>query len=231
MKLTVGPLPPAVYWRRRAVVFGGILFVVVLISYSCSGGSGSGGGGATGSGQPTSGTGGGLQRPTIGDSPSASSTGIPTSTAPTGTDSEAPTTGPAAPVVDASAPRCADADMQVTVVADPTSFTPPSLTHVTIKIKNISTHSCSRDVGADPQELRVMSGSKIVWSSDYCQTTHGQPDVRVFGPNVEATFYQEWDGRSLAPNCVRGGTVPAGSYQVVARLDTKFSPAVTVTLS
>lgn len=229
MKLTVGPLPPAVYWRRRAVVLGGILLVVVLISYSCSGGGGSGGGGgATGSGQPSSGTGGGLQHPTIGDSPSASATPTPT---PTGAVSEAPTTAPAAPVVDASAPACADADIQVTVVADPTSFTPPSLTHLTIKIRNISTHSCSRDVGADPQELRVMSGSKIVWSSDYCQTTHGQPDVRVFGPNVEATFYQVWDGRSLAPNCVRGDNVPAGSYQAVARLDNKYSPAVTLTIT
>ncbi|MGC1213053.1 MAG: hypothetical protein WA890_17525, partial [Micromonospora sp.] len=37
MRLTVGPLPPAVYWRRRAVVLGaGLLFLIVLL-YSCSG--------------------------------------------------------------------------------------------------------------------------------------------------------------------------------------------------
>ncbi|HEX6501211.1 MAG TPA: hypothetical protein VF054_19595 [Micromonosporaceae bacterium] len=227
MKLTVGPLPPAVYWRRRAVVLGGILLVVVLITYSCSGGSGTGGGGATGSGQPTSGSGGGLLRPTIGDSSSASPT--PTGS-PDVSNSEIPTTTPAVAAFDDSAPTCSDSDIQVTVVADPASFTPPSLTRLTIKIKNISTHSCNRDVGADPQELRVMSGSKIVWSSDYCQTTHGQPDVRTFGPNVEATFYQEWDGRSVAPKCVRGGPLPTGSYQVVARLDTKYSPAVTLTV-
>ncbi|PWU56344.1 hypothetical protein DLE60_26410, partial [Micromonospora globispora] len=36
MRLTVGPLPPAVYWRRRAVVLGaGLLFLIVLL-YSCS---------------------------------------------------------------------------------------------------------------------------------------------------------------------------------------------------
>ena len=35
MRLTVGPLPPAVYWRRRAVVLGaGLLFLIVLL-YSC----------------------------------------------------------------------------------------------------------------------------------------------------------------------------------------------------
>ena len=37
MRLTVGPLPPAVYWRRRAVVLGaGLLFLIVLL-YSCTG--------------------------------------------------------------------------------------------------------------------------------------------------------------------------------------------------
>src|SRR5690349_13528445 len=38
MRLTVGPLSPNVYWRRRAVVLAGALVVVLIIAYSCSGG-------------------------------------------------------------------------------------------------------------------------------------------------------------------------------------------------
>src|SRR5262245_65486520 len=33
MRLTVGPLPPAVYWRRRAVVLGGILIIILMMFY------------------------------------------------------------------------------------------------------------------------------------------------------------------------------------------------------
>src|SRR5262245_39600595 len=36
MRLTVGPLPPAVYWRRRAVVLGAILLFVFVLTYSCA---------------------------------------------------------------------------------------------------------------------------------------------------------------------------------------------------
>ena len=37
MRLTVGPLPPAVYWRRRAVVLGALLLVVIVLFVSCCG--------------------------------------------------------------------------------------------------------------------------------------------------------------------------------------------------
>ena len=35
MRLTVGPLPPAVYWRRRSLVLGVALLVVFLIVQAC----------------------------------------------------------------------------------------------------------------------------------------------------------------------------------------------------
>lgn len=36
----VGPLPASVYWRRRLVVLGVPLFVILLIAYACTGSSG-----------------------------------------------------------------------------------------------------------------------------------------------------------------------------------------------
>src|SRR5690242_7217123 len=37
MRSTVGPLPPAVYWRRRAVVLGAVLLGIIVLFVSCSG--------------------------------------------------------------------------------------------------------------------------------------------------------------------------------------------------
>src|SRR4051812_24789233 len=38
MRTTVGPLPSAVYWRRRAVVLGAVLLGIIVLFVSCSGG-------------------------------------------------------------------------------------------------------------------------------------------------------------------------------------------------
>jgi hypothetical protein len=37
MRSTVGPLPPAVYWRRRALVLGVLLLIVIALFVSCGG--------------------------------------------------------------------------------------------------------------------------------------------------------------------------------------------------
>src|SRR5262245_61645109 len=37
MRTTVGPLPSAVYWRRRAVVLGAALLGIIVLFVSCSG--------------------------------------------------------------------------------------------------------------------------------------------------------------------------------------------------
>ena len=42
MRLTVGPLPAAVYWRRRAVVLVGLAILVLIVSYACGGPASSG---------------------------------------------------------------------------------------------------------------------------------------------------------------------------------------------
>src|SRR4051812_40387555 len=38
MRATVGPLPSAVYWRRRAVVLGAVLLSIIVLFVSCTGG-------------------------------------------------------------------------------------------------------------------------------------------------------------------------------------------------
>jgi hypothetical protein len=223
MNLTVGPLPPAVYWRRRALVAGALLVLVLLVSYACSGSDGSRAAGQ----QPVS-----LST----SSPSRDPSPAPLSPiigggGPAGSASASPS-----PVVPASssggapvgADFCTDDEMQLIPAIQ--KITGGSyLYQMTLTIKNISTRSCKRDVGADPQELHVVQNGQTAWSSDSCQRVHGHPDVRTFGPSIEARFDIPWDG-TVGQACNNPAAAAAGTYQLVAKLDTKVSAPVTFTI-
>jgi len=226
MNLTVGPLPPAVYWRRRALLAGVLLVLVLLVSYSCGGSSCSGAPGqtransapTTDSPAPT----GTELHPQTGAPPIA---GDPSSGAPA--SSLASAAGP--PVSVGQSDLCADSEIQVTPSAKKIAGGSYAY-QLTLKIKNVSARTCKRDVGADPQELHIVLNGQTVWSSDSCQTTHGQPDVRTFPPGIEDTFTIGWDG-TVGTACNNKTAAGPGAYQVVGKLDTKVSDPVAFTVS
>ncbi|MER7330902.1 MULTISPECIES: hypothetical protein [unclassified Micromonospora] len=235
MRLTVGPLPPAVYWRRRAVVLGaGLLFLIVLL-YSCTGpdpdpdksGDAQPAPGATSSGATPGPTGPVLSPQTGAPSPGAS--GADPSGGPTTTD-----TPPAAPVVPAAGDgACTDAEITVTPVALPTSVVRGAVVDLQLKVKNRSERTCSRDVGADEQELFIKSGAEKIWSSDTCGTGEGS-DVQSFTPGFERSYQVGWNGRDsskCAGGVAAGPNPPAGTYQVFARVGTKLSEPVKLTVT
>jgi hypothetical protein len=210
MRLTVGDLPAAVYWRRRAVVLVGIGLVVVIIVYACSGT-----GSATNGQPPSSPT---TLHNVISVEPSGHTTTTPaaaftlTMSQPSVPASQATASGP-----------CTDSEMLVTASASTGTYTGNGLITFTITLKNTSTRTCTRDVGADPQELRLVDGSgAIVWSSDDCNPNHGH-DVRTLAPGQAISFQRNWDGMlTLSGTGQRGCTtskVRGGEYDLVARLD------------
>jgi hypothetical protein len=214
MNLTVGPLPPAVYWRRRAIVLGGILVVVIFMISMCST---TGGSGAPGK-RNTS-----VTSTASPDSPSASSS--PSSLPPiiTGSPGAGIAVDPGTTDAPAGQPSasvdCSDNDIRLTAAV----ITQASGFNFSLKVKNVSDHPCNRDVGADPQELHVSQNGTVIWSSDYCQTVHGQPDVRTFGPGVEDVFTVHWDQKITGPGCVKGASASSGAYDLAAKLGTKIS--------
>ncbi|WP_433264912.1 hypothetical protein ACQPWR_31150 [Micromonospora vinacea] len=237
MRLTVGPLPPAVYWRRRAVVLGaGFLFLIVLL-YSCTGSDRSG-----------------EQDPTAAGSPSATSaatpapdgplltpqTGAPSSSA--SADSGATNPSPAitsnTPPLGAAAGSeddgtCTDGEISVVSSASPTSVQRGAVVELKLRIKNTSNRTCSRNVGADLQEIFIKSGAEKVWSSDTCGKVEGS-DVQSFTPNFERSYEVPWNGRdtSRCDGALAGGPFPpVGSYQVFARVGTKLSEPVKLTVT
>ncbi|MEU8375519.1 hypothetical protein AB0C22_20650 [Micromonospora sp. NPDC048894] len=236
MRLTVGPLPSAVYWRRRAVVLGaGLLFLVVLL-YSCtrSGDTGT----TRGAGGPTSAPAAGGASPTVaspapGSASPSGAAGAPDSSAASsaepGTNS-APSAAAPAPTNPARADdgTCTNSEVQVTPVALPAEVRQGAPVDLTLKIKNTSQRTCSRDVGADVQELFIKSGAEKVWSSDTCGTGKGS-DVQSFTPGFERTYQLTWNGMD-ASRCSQGvasgPNPPAGTYQVFARVGTKLSEPV-----
>jgi hypothetical protein len=232
MRTTVGPHSPAVYWRRRLVVLGAVLLVVLIWAFSCSGGddpSKPSGTGATGT-VPTP----GVQGSGAAAEPSFAESGPvrqPPVVAPTPTDVPVGA-GPsvAAPPADGS---CAVAEMVFVPVPSKTSAKSGDPIDLRLKIKNVSTRTCSRDVGADVQEIYVKQGAKKIWSSDVCAATKGSA-VRQFPPNGEQEFYVTWNGNDSS-RCEGGAATgprpAAGEYELMGRLGAKVSDPVRLSLT
>ncbi|WP_433536036.1 hypothetical protein ACQPZK_29650 [Micromonospora sp. CA-249363] len=245
MRLTVGPLPPAVYWRRRAVVLGaGLLFLIVLL-YSCTGSGGSGrrtGAGTTSSPGPS----GSVLTPQTG-APSASGTpeanasgrsADPNASNANATDPSPEVTSndppPGAAAGSGDDGTCTDAEISVTSVARPTSVQSGAVVDLQLKIKNTSDRTCSRNVGADLQEIFVKAGAEKVWSSDTCGKVQGS-DVQSFTPGFERSYQVGWNGRDTSrcdgAGLAAGPFAPAGTYQVFARVGTKYSAPAKITIT
>jgi hypothetical protein len=217
MRLTVGPLPAAVYWRRRGVVLVGLGMIVLIILYVFSGPDGSANTNAA---------------PTPSESGSTPSPSTAAATTPSSTAASPSATAFTLPVAGATGP-CNDTEIEVTATAAVAEVRRGQPVAFTIKIKNISARSCVRDVGADAQELLLKDGVTIIWSSDDCGANHGQ-DLKQFTPGYEVSYTRTWTGyRSRGGN----NTVECGApmpdpkvYQLFARLDEKLSPPFELTI-
>jgi hypothetical protein len=207
--LTVGPLPAAVYWRRRAVVLIGLAMVVLVVSYSCGG--------------PDN------PRADAQNPPVTSAAASPGATGAAPPRTTRPPTQPAftLPPGGATGP-CTDAEMRVTATAAAAAVRRRQPVEVTIKIRNVSRRTCSRDVGADVQELRIMDGTTVIWSSDDCSPNKGRA-MRSFPADRELSFTLTWAGRRSrtgagSVTCLAAAPAPEPAvYQLVARLDRKLS--------
>jgi hypothetical protein len=230
MNLTVGPLPPGVYWRRRALVLGALVVVVALLVSMC-GGSGEGKTRAAGpTGSPT--TTPSIQTPVVGGAGSSGSAAPGDSASPSATVAE---TGGAAPVDPGPPPSpCLDSEMSLTVVA----IVRKDDVFLQMKVKNISTRACTRDVGGSPQEIHVAAAASqpadpVVWSSDFCQAPNQPADVRTFGPGIESILPSGgvlWRKSYVATGCSVIKPAPPGQYSVAAKLGTLASPVIRITI-
>jgi hypothetical protein len=187
----VGPLPASTYWRRRLVLLLA-LFAVVLLARMAFGGDGDASNKAA------------APKP----SPSVSA------------PSPSPSPAVVAPVAAASpavVPACGDAALQVTVVADATSYAKGAAPRFTLAVVNTGTAACRRALGPDAVELRVFSGEDRIWSSDDCSKGTGQ-GVLELPPGEARQLTVQWPGKRTKPGCDTGAVAAPGTYRVSARV-------------
>ena len=88
---------------------------------------------------------------------------------------------------------------------------------LTLTVTNTGSAACNRDVGAGANELRITSGSVLVWSSDFCNPSKAK-DVQALEPGKPFTTSATWPGTVTQKGCpANQPQAQAGGYKVVAR--------------
>lgn len=205
----VGPLAAGTYWRRRAWT-GGVLLVLVLVLLKACSGSGPANkdalavAPATPTPTPTTVA---TRRPT----PRVTTPGRATPTAPA-TGTAAPSAGPVG--------SCPDSALVLVASADAPSYATGANPLLRLSIRNGSRVACRRNVGSRAVELRILSGSDRIWSSDDC-AKGGTLEPVLLQPGETRSTSVVWSGRRSQPGCA-GSTAQAqpGTYLVFARVGT-----------
>jgi hypothetical protein len=238
MKATVGPLPPAVYWQRRAALLAALVFILVMFATCALSGSGGAANrnAAIGSSSPSPSateTGplqdGTPEHPFL-NSPDPIATGSPTPSA-ASPSPQVPASPVSSPSPQVPVRTCVDADLALSAALSAPAWKAGTMPHMELIVRNTSKVSCTRDLGATQQELRVMQGAARIWSSDDCQPTSGVAQ-KVLAPGQAQVFKLTWSGKSSVPNCAKPRVQSrAGSYQLFARLGTLLSRPTPFTIT
>jgi len=235
-----GPLPPEIYWRRRALAVGVVVLVVVVIVgiiVLATGGSDDKPTNTSASlsttpsstqlpesidpsqsGVTGGGSGGGSAAPSSSGAPGAStpaSSGVPQS-------SQAPGAVPASGL-------CPDQNISVVLYTDKPTYTTGEKPTFTLVVTNAGLTECTRDVGKDMQNVTVRSldGTRYIWSATDCSPIN-TVNNQLLKPAQQFKDTIVWSGTTSAPGCklprVQAG---AGPYQAVGELGQRQSAPIT----
>ena len=208
-KNPVGPQPPSVYWRRRAVLALGLIAVVVIIVLIVV---------RPGSGSAEPGAAATTSAP-AGDA--ATPSPAPSETAPAAdatTDPSADSTDDAAAGA-SDAPTCSTRDIDLKPVTDKTTYAATELPQISMTITNSGRSDCSIDLGSAQQTLVVSSGEEQYWSSKDCQVNGTNQVVTLTAGQTLSTPAIAWDRtRSSAETCESTSRTPVTAGGATYRL-------------
>ncbi|MBH0120368.1 hypothetical protein M1M07_24210 [Rhodococcus sp. HM1] len=217
-----GPLPPEIYWRRRALAVGVGLVVLALVVWLVMALTGGGddpepentAAEVTSTTATTTTSADATAEPAAAGSGGGSSTGTSAGTSASATTTSSTTATPVA------AGQCPDQSLAVRVTADQPNYRVGDEPAFTIVITNIGTEQCERDLGAGLQQVLVYSldGATRFWSNTDC-FPESTADVRTLAPGDQAAFSVKWSGTTSAPGCQQPREpVGPGAYSVVGQL-------------
>lgn len=210
-----GPLPGRVYWTRRVLIL--VVFVVVLSLawwllgrvFGGGGGSAQAANGGTGTSASSSGTSGGSQ--------GTSGSGTPGPHAGKGHHHHAKHSGKhdghsqIEPTGDC---RPADVSMAISVHDAKAGKPVP----VTLSFASTAAPVCRLAITPSALDLRITSGSNVIWSSDSCpdELLAQQLDV---ARHPAVAYHFTWNGHRSTESCTSPGKVDVpGKYDVEAAL-------------
>lgn len=218
----MGPEKPKVYWVRRLLFLGAIISTLILIFSTIRGALSESA--ASTNALPT---------------PSATALSEVTETAepPTEVPPSSPsanTSTPSDPAATTSAATeigtCSDDQISLAVTIDPQNPKVSQSTKLTMRVTNISTNPCLRDVGSGVNEITIISGPALIWSTDHCNTSTAT-DVRTLAPNVPVSFTATWDGMQTSKGCIMRNQATSGTYWAHTRNASKNSDGVRFVLA
>ena len=194
----VGPEEPQVYWRRRLMLGLAALVTLIVIIQSITGGKEPVP--VVASGAPSS--------EAVVTSPEPSSTPSVVLASPA-TPVLQPTAQPTVPVV--ADGECSDADTSIRVEVDRETTAVGEGVHIKMIVKNISAVSCKRDVGSGANEVTVISGPALIWSTDHCNPSTDK-DLVELAPGQEWSVNVVWIGKQTAKGCKVRNMAEPGAY-------------------
>jgi hypothetical protein len=120
-----------------------------------------------------------------------------------------PTMQPTAPVVGEG--ECSDADTSIRVVVDRETTAVGEGVHINMIVKNNSATTCKRDVGSGANEVTVISGPALIWSTDHCNPNTDK-DLVELAPGQEWNVKVVWIGKQTATGCKVTNMAEPGAY-------------------
>lgn len=153
-------------------------------------------------------------------------TAKPTDTV-TATKSATPTPTPTPTITD-----CVNTDIRVSVTADKQTYAVGEPVTIAMRIANVGTVACKRDVGALVNEVYVTNVDGLVaWTSDACQKD-AKPQVVIMKSKAVFGNTQIWSGLNSGQNCTTAAAdAQPGKYLVYARNDVVVSKPFAIELT
>lgn len=194
----VGPEEPVVYWRRRLVLALAALVTLIVLIRSFTGGEDPvpAAAVATPSTEIT------VATPETSAEPSA------TAVSPT-PETLQPTAQPTVPVITDG--ECSDADTSIKVEIDRETTAVGEGVHINMVVKNVSATTCKRDVGSGANEITVISGPALIWSTDHCNP-NTEKNLVELAPGQEWNVKVVWIGKQTAKGCKVTNMAEPGAY-------------------
>ena len=115
---------------------------------------------------------------------------------------------------------CTNDQLELTASLTPRAVPSGTMPKLHLSVRNTSTSACRRDLGANQQELRVMDGTRRLWSSDDCYPLRGSA-VWTLAPGAKRTYTLTWAAKDSVPGCAEARKrLEPGRYDLVARVGT-----------